>query len=164
MAQKKTKAAAFARSKRKPTCGGEIGHRAILRQLGDDASQRTALERFFHRPQGIERTGDFDDQQPACRQSEKIAAGTVDITGLQRCEIGLNPKYAAAIGRARRQGKGKAQGRPQIACRGRRNLMQVCWRQAALQAGIDGRHAKRPYARGDTEVGFLPFDFRHRLA
>src|SRR5665213_3113214 len=55
MAQKKTKAAAFARSKRKPTCGGEIGHRAILRQLGDDASQRTALERFFHRPQGIER-------------------------------------------------------------------------------------------------------------
>lgn len=70
MTEKKSEAPAFARGQGQPSRRGEIGNRPVVWQFGDHARQGAALERFFHRPQRIERAGHLEEQEPPSRQAE----------------------------------------------------------------------------------------------
>src|SRR5471032_1430831 len=164
MAEKKSKAAAFARGQGQPPRCGEIGNRPIIRQFGDHTRQSAALERLFHRPQRIEWTGDLEKQELPCRQSEKIAAEAIDVAALDGGEIRLDPeRVATAIAGARSQRKCKACGRAEITHPGWGNFMQTGWGKTALQHGIYIVDAKRERPHADTEIGFLSLDFGHGL-
>ncbi len=164
MTEKETETTAFTRGQGQPPRCGEIGNRPVVRQFGDHARQCTTLERFFHRPQDIERAGDFEDQKLACRQSEKIATGAIDVAALVGGEIRLDPKrVATVIGGARSQGKCKAHGRTEITHRYWSNFVQAGRSKAALQHGIDIADTESERPRADPEIGLLPFDFCHCL-
>lgn len=112
MTKNKSEAATFVRGQGQPPRRGEIGNRPVIRQFGDHTRQGAAFERFFHRPQGIARTGNLEEQKPPCRQTEKIAAKAIDVAALAGGKIRLNPKrIATVIGGARRQSKCQAHGR-----------------------------------------------------
>src|SRR5258708_2802527 len=86
----------LARGERQTPRRREICNRSVIRQFGNHARQRMAFERLFHRPERIERTGDFEDQKLPRRQSEKIAARTINVAALGSGKVGLDPKCVAA--------------------------------------------------------------------
>ena len=164
MTENKSEAAAFARGQGQPPRRGEIGNRPVIRQFSDHTRQCAALERFLHRPQGIARTGDLEEQELPCRQTKKITAKAIDVAALDGGEIRLDPKrVATVIAGARSHRKCKAHGRTEVTHYGRGNFMQTGRGKTALQHGIDSPDAERERPRADTEIGFLPFDFRHGL-
>lgn len=164
MPKQEAEAAAFARGQSQPAGRGQIGQRTVMRQFDDDARQGAALERFFHCPQRIERTRDFEDQKPRALQSEKIAAGTIDVAALDSGKVGLYAeRIAATFGGARGQRQCKARRRADIAHRRRRDIMQAGSGQAALQQGVDSADTQGQHRAAAAKIGFLAFDFRHSL-
>ena len=165
MTKQKSAATALAHGKRQAARRDEIDNFSIARQFGDHAHQSAALERFFHRPQCIERIRNFEDQKLPCRQTERIAARAINAATFRGDNISLNPKrFPAVFGGARSQGKSKAHGRAQMARCRRRYFMQAGGGQATLQNGIDRPHAQRPRTSAGLETGFLRTDLRDSMA
>lgn len=91
MPQQEGKTSGVTHGERQTPCRGEIGERRIARQFGNDAGERAALEGFLSRPQHIDRTSDFQQQQMTHRQTEQFTARSIEVAAFASGMVGENP-------------------------------------------------------------------------
>lgn len=163
MPQQKTKPAAFTRGQSQPPCCGQIGKWPIIRQFSNDAHQGAAFERFFHRPQRIERARHIEHQQCAPGQAEQFGTRPVNHSALKRGEIGFDPKCGLLVGCTGRQRTGKTDCWTKITPRSGGDLMQTSSCKPAAQRSVDCRNAEGKHGRAEGEADLRPLDLRHFL-
>src|ERR1051326_1245954 len=68
---------AFARGEREAARRGEIGRRTVTGHFSNDAGERTAAQRLFHRPEHIDGLRYAEHKQARRGHAEQVKAGTV---------------------------------------------------------------------------------------
>ena len=117
---------------------GEIGRRTLAGHFGDDASERAAAQRLFHRPKHIDGLRHTEHQQTRRGYAEQVEAGTVGTAALARRVIGGHPKNLPPLpARARRNREGKSAGGAEIDRRRRREFMQRAAGKSAAEGAVD---------------------------
>ena len=132
------RADAFARGEREAARRGKIGRRTVPSHFGDDAGQRAATQRFFHRPEHIDGLRHAEHKQ-ACRgHAEQVEARAIRSAALARRVIGGHPKNLPPLpARACRNSEGKPAGGAEINGRRGGKLMQRAAGQPAAEGSVD---------------------------
>jgi hypothetical protein len=91
--QQQTKTVGLARRERKPSRGGSLIERAIIRHVADCDRHRATAQRLLHGPQHVGRARHGKHHQTIWIETMQGETRTVRRTVFHSGEIGLKPKH-----------------------------------------------------------------------
>ncbi len=150
MAKQQAQRVAFARSKREPPRRRQVGW--LAGEFRKNACKRTAAQRFFHRPQRVDRARHAQHEETRRREAKRIETRAIRCAGFAHREVGRDPKRLPVGIRTAGERKRKPGGGGEMARGRRRQLVQRAASQATAERRIDRADAQAQGARRFAEL------------